>query len=186
MVACSVAVVMGLSVVTAPVASATSTSAAAAAPLLAPTATRTSDLAATLRADVAALLQDYIAGYGDRFTPTERRQLQSYRTDADRQLAAVVIATRRLEQSVSSGASPAVRKARGAAAQAAWRRAKAMADSSFDAARQILEPKLSFIERLGAARDYSTMMGRFDDLGAEIDAAAARAAARSLLTSESR
>jgi hypothetical protein len=121
------------------------------------------------------MLQDYIAGYGDRFTQAERKRLQTYRTDADRQLAAVVVATRRLEQATAAGSSLAVRRARAAAAQSAWRRAKSMADSSFASAREILEPKLSLIERLSAARDYSTMMGRFDDLGAQIDEAAARA-----------
>lgn len=154
---------------------ASAASPAAASPTSARTATAPSDTAATLRTDVAAMLQDYLARYGDRFTSNERRQLLSYRADADRQLAAVVVATRRLEQATATGASLAVRRARGAAAQAAWRRARSMADSSFASARQILEPRLSLIERLGAARDYSTMMGRFDALGAQIDAAAARA-----------
>lgn len=170
-----VASMAALSVITAPPSPAVTASPVTMALTGVPTATRPSDTAATLRTDVARLLQDYISGYGDRFTSAELRQLQTYRRDADRQLAAVVVATRRLEQVTDSGSSLAVRRARAAAAQAAWRRAKSSADSSFASARGILEPKLSLIERLSAARDYSTMMGRFDDLGEQIDDAAARA-----------
>lgn len=174
-IALGVATMSALTVLTAPPSSAVTTSSTAVAGAVVSTATRPSDAAATLRTDVARMLQDYIAGYGDRFTQAEKKQLQTYRTDADRQLAAVVVATRRLEQVTAAGSSLAVRRARAAAAQSAWRRAKSMADSSFASAREILEPRLSLIERLSAARDYGTMMGRFDDLGAQIDDAAARA-----------
>lgn len=174
-VAVGIAAVAALTVLPAQPSLAAMTSAIPAAPASVALEARTSDVAATLRADVAAVLQDYISGYGDRFTQAERKQLLTYKADADRQLLAVVIATRRLEQATASGASLALRRARGVAAQAAWRRAKARADSSFASARQILEPKLSLMERLSAARDYSTLMGRFDDLGAQIDAEAARA-----------
>lgn len=175
-IALGVATMAALTFLTAPPSSAVTTSSAAIAGAGVPTAARPSDDAATLRADIDRLLQDYIAGYGDRFTSGELRQLQTYRRNADRQLAAVVVATRRLEQATAAGSSLAVRRARGAAAQSAWRRAKSMADASFASAREILEPRLSLLERLSAARDYSTMMGRFDDLGMQIDAAAARAA----------
>lgn len=129
--------------------------------------------ARALRRDVAAMLQRYIDDYGDRFSGAERGQLMSYRANADRHLAAVVVTTRRLDQVTSNGSSIATRRAAGAAAQSAWRRAKAASDSSFASARRIMEPRLSVIERLQALRDYTTMTGRFDELGVLIDEAAA-------------
>jgi len=128
--------------------------------------------ARALRRDVAALLQKYLDDYGSRFTDAERQQLLGYRDDADNHLARVVLTTGILERAIASNAPARTRKAAAVNAQTAYRRAKTQADSALASARQIMEPKLSMLERLSALTDYNTMLDRFDALGARIDAAA--------------
>jgi hypothetical protein len=129
--------------------------------------------ARSLRRDVASMLQGYLDDYGDRFTGDERQQLVAYRADADRQLAAVVVTTGRLSRALTTGASATERRIAAVAAASTWKRAKRVADASWTSARQIMEPRLSLFEKLGALRDYDAMMGRFDDLGDRITAASA-------------
>jgi len=123
--------------------------------------------AATMRAsaidprrDVASLLQEYIDAY--------RTQLEGYRSDADRQLASVVVTTSRLRNAVAQGRSTRQVEASRRAALASWTRARDAADTSWNQARTIMEPKLSFLERLSALSDYNDLVGRFDALGEEI------------------
>jgi hypothetical protein len=119
------------------------------------------------------MLTRYLDDYGDRFTEAERQQLEGYRANADRQLAAVVVTTGRLSRATSNGAGASERRLAALAAKTAWRRAKAVADSTWTSARQIMEPRLSLFEKLGALRDYDAMMSRFADLGDRITAASA-------------
>lgn len=121
--------------------------------------------ARALRREVAALLQRYIDDYRDRFTEDEIALLQSYRSGADRQLASVVVTTGRLRRSIAGDASVSQVRANASRALTSWSRAKRTAETSWESARQIMEPRLSLFERLGAAGDYSAMMARFDDLG---------------------
>lgn len=121
-----------------------------------------------LRRDVASLLQEYIDAYRARFTPAELTQLEGYRSDADRQLASVVVTTSRLRNAIAQGRSARQVEAARRAALASWTRARAASTASWDQARTIMEPKLSFVERLSALSDYNDMIGRFDALGEEI------------------
>jgi len=121
-----------------------------------------------LRRDVASLLQEYIDAYRTRFTPAELTQLEGYRSDADRQLASVVVTTSRLRNAVAQGRSTRQVEASRRAALASWTRARDAADTSWNQARTIMEPKLSFLERLSALSDYNDLVGRFDALGEEI------------------
>ena len=118
--------------------------------------------ARALRRDVGELLQGYVDDYRDRFTPEEIAALLSYREAADRHLAAVVTTTTRLRTAVDAGSGErlAARRALGA-----WTRARATADTSWESARSIMEPRLSLIEKVGALRDYTAMTNRFDRLG---------------------
>lgn len=131
-------------------------------------ATAVRDSAIDLRRDVASLLQRYIDEYRPRFTPRELTQLEGYRSDADRQLASVVVTTSRLRTAIAQGRSARQVEAARRAALASWTRARAAANTSWDQARGIMEPKLSFLERLSALSDYNDMIGRFDRLGEEI------------------
>jgi hypothetical protein len=121
-----------------------------------------------LRRDVASLLQEYIDTYRTRFSASELTQLEGYRTDADRQLASVVVTTTRLRTAIAQGRSTRQIESARRAALASWTRARTAADTSWSQARTIMEPKLSFLERLSALSDYNDMIGRFDALGEEI------------------
>lgn len=121
-----------------------------------------------LRSDVSRLLQQYIDDYGDRFTPAELAQLRGYRTDADRQLASVVVTTSRLRNAVAQGRPSRQVEAARRAALASWTRARTEADTSWSQAATIMKPRLSLLEQLGALGDYNDMIGRFDALGDEI------------------
>jgi hypothetical protein len=124
--------------------------------------------ARALRREVASLLQRYIDQYRDRFSEDEVAQLQSYRSTADRQLATVVVTTNRLRNSITGDGSVAQVRANVAKAVTSWSRAKKTAETSWESARQIMEPRLSLFEKIGAANDYNAMMDRFDDLGDRI------------------
>jgi hypothetical protein len=126
-----------------------------------------------LRQETVAMLNRYLADYGDRVTAAENDQLRAYRTTADRQLATVVVTTRRLQSAVAAGAPRAQVLAAGRAAQRSHERARAAAQTSYEAARRIMEPQLSVFEGIGALRDYSAMMARFDGLRDRIDAVVA-------------
>ncbi len=121
--------------------------------------------ARALRREAGALIRDYQARYGDRLTTTERERLDLHRATADRQLATVVVTTRRLSQLVASSATPARLRSAARAALSAHRRARVAAETSFEAVRATLEPRLSLWEGLQALRDYDAMIGRFDILG---------------------
>jgi hypothetical protein len=123
--------------------------------------------ARALRRDVAALLQGYVDDYRDRFTPDEVATLLSYRDTADRHLATVVATTGRLRTAVATGSGERLAANR---ALTAWARARSAAERSWEAARSIMEPRLSLIEKVGALRDYDTMMDRFDRLGERLRA----------------
>ncbi len=123
-----------------------------------------------LRRQVAALLQGYLDDYGDRFTPAEITELLAYKANADRQLAGVVVTTKRLKRLIAIGAPKATTRSAGRAAQTSWRRARTTADATWEGARRIMEPRLSLFEQIGALRDYNATSGRFDDLGATISA----------------
>jgi hypothetical protein len=123
-----------------------------------------------LRRDTATLLTRYLTEYGDRFTTAENDQLRAYRAEADRTLAGVVVTTKRLQALVAAGAPRSQVLPAGRAAQRAHARARAAAGASYDGARRIMEPRLSLLEGIAAIREYDAMLGRFDDLGDDIDA----------------
>lgn len=126
--------------------------------------------ARALRREVAALLQRYIDDYRDRFTDAEVAQLLAYRSSADRQLASVVVTATRLRNSITNDAGVTQVRANASRALTSWSRAKRTAEASWESARQIMEPRLSLFEKLGAAGDYNAMMDRFEDLGDRISA----------------
>jgi hypothetical protein len=126
-----------------------------------------------LRQETVAMLGRYLADYGDRFTTAENDQLRAYQSTADRQLAGVVVTTRRLQTAVTAGAPRRDILAAGRAAQRSHQRARAAAQASYEGARRIMEPQLSLFEGISAIRDYDAMLGRFDDLGDRIDAVVA-------------
>lgn len=121
--------------------------------------------ARSLRKDVAALLQQYISDYQDRFSDAEVQKLLGYRSDADRKLATVVFTTSQLKSAATRSASPSQVKSAADKALASWSRARSTAESSWASARAIMEPRLSLFEKIGAANDYNSMMDRFDALG---------------------
>ena len=137
-------------------------------------ATRATREARLLRQETVAMLGRYLADYGDRFTTAENDQLRAYQATADRQLASVVVTTRRLQSAVARSAPRTEILAAGRAAQRAHQRARSAAQASYEGARRIMEPRLSLFEGLGAIRDYDAMLGRFDELGDRIDAVVAR------------
>ena len=124
--------------------------------------------AISLRSQVSTLLQSYMDTYSDRFTAQELKQLTALKSNADRQMAAVVLSVNRLRTAVIQGKSASAITAAKANATRAWSRAKSTAETSWEQARVIVEPKLSLFERLGALGDYNDTMARFDDLGADI------------------
>lgn len=152
-----------------------SASAAAASPPTVITASAAGDATAAirearlLRQETVAMLGRYLADYGDRFTIAENDQLRAYRANADRQLAGVVVTTKRLQSAVVRGAPRTEVLAVGRAAQRAHERARNAAQASYEGARRIMEPRLSLFEGIAAIRDYDAMLGRFDDLGESID-----------------
>lgn len=126
-----------------------------------------------LRQETVAMLDRYLADYGNRVSAAANDQLRAYRTSADRQLATVVVTARRLQSAVAVGAPRSEILAAGRAAQRSHARARAAAQTSYEGARRIMEPQLSLFEGIGALRDYNAMLGRFDSLGDRIDAVVA-------------
>lgn len=136
-------------------------------------ATSASREARQLRRETAALLTGYLTQYGDRFTTAENDELRAYQSEADRQLASVVVTTKRLQSLVAARAPRSQILTAGRAAQRAHERARLAADASYEGARRIMEPRLSLFEGIAAIREYDAMLGRFDDLGDRIDAVVA-------------
>jgi hypothetical protein len=126
--------------------------------------------ARALRLAVAEILGDYLTTYGDRFDGPETTQLSAYKAAADRQLALVVLAANRLRTVVADGGTPAAIRAATLAARTTQKRARATAETSFQRARVIVEPKLSLFEGLQALSDYQRMMDRFTALAERTDA----------------
>ena|GEM_PF-2017035 len=135
-------------------------------------ATAASSDSRQLRREVASTLGGYLSTYGDRFTSSETIKLKELTANTDRQLGFVVLATNRLRWSIAKGATDSQIKAVGKAAQATQKRARTTAETSFDQARVIVEPKLSLFERLQALSDYNSMLDRFDALGEQLTAIA--------------
>lgn len=130
--------------------------------------------ATSLRTQVSTLLQSYMDAYSDRFTAQELKQLTALKSNADRQMAGVVLSVNRLRTAVIQGKSASAVTAAKANATRSWSRAKSAAETSWEQARVIVEPKLSLFERLGALSDYNDTMAQFDDLGADITALSTR------------
>lgn len=161
--------VLATIVVTAPPATATH---APAAVQLSPAsdAAEASRAARELRTQTLAMIQRYIDDYGDRVDAADVVRLEQYKAAAQRNLTSVVVTSRRLATLVAQGAPRRDVVAAGRAAQRAHTRARVVADQSYNQARAILEPRLSWLEGLRALGDYDEMMGRFDALGARLDA----------------
>ena len=132
-------------------------------------AVEASSEARALRASTSSMIQRYIDEYGDRLTSAEAARLPEYKAAAQRNLTSVVVTTRRLATLVAQGAPRRDVVAAGRAAQRAHARARSVAIESYEQARALLEPKLSWIEGLQALRDYDEMLSRFDEVGDRID-----------------
>ena len=132
-------------------------------------AVEVSSEARALRASTSSMIQRYIDDYGGRLTAAEAARLPQYKDTAQRNLTSVVVTTRRLATLVGQGAPRRDVVAAGRAAQRAHARARSVAIESYEQARALLEPKLSWVEGLQALRDYDEMLSRFDDVGARID-----------------
>lgn len=126
------------------------------------------DEATTLSRDIARTLDGYARGYRGRLTKQEQRVLDGYVTQANRRMDDVVRETARLQRAARGGSLAAAELAR-SRSQTAWARAQMAAEDSFDSARAILEPHMSLGEKIEALADYTSLMGRFEDLGERID-----------------
>ncbi|MFM1917090.1 MAG: hypothetical protein RJB01_605 [Actinomycetota bacterium] len=115
------------------------------------------DAARELRSEVTTLSQEYEFAYGKRLSADERSQLSAISNQGTRQLTQLLSQIRRAER--SGKRSDWLR------AQRLHASATASAETQLLQARTILEPHLSFLERLNALSDYSRNMERFDSLG---------------------
>ena len=132
-------------------------------------AVEASSEARALRTSTSSMVQRYIDDYSGRLTAAEAVRLPQYKAAAQRNLTSVVVTTRRLATLVTQGAPRREVVAAGRAAQRAHARARSVAIDSYEQARALLEPKLSWIEGLQALRDYDDMLSRFDAVGDRID-----------------
>lgn len=126
------------------------------------------DEAAALKRDVARTMNGYARTFQRDLTRDERRILDSYVVTANRRLAEVVRETSRLERAARGRSVAQVEQAQ-TRSQSAWARAQLAAEESFDSARAILEPHMSLGDKIEALGDYTSLMGRFEDLGERID-----------------
>lgn len=133
-------------------------------------ATEASRAARELRTETLAMIQRYIDDYGDRVSAADVARLEQYRVAAQRNLTTLVVTSRRLAALVAQDAPRRDVVAAGRAAQRAHANARVVADRSYNQARAILEPRLSWLEGLRALVDYDEMMGRFNALGTRLDA----------------
>ena len=113
-----------------------------------------------LRSDVLATTNQYIDRYEGRMTVEDQRELRSTARQTRVELDALVRAIRRAEARDTTRTWKAAVRQHSAAAN--------LVDSRFDDVRSIIEPKLSFSEKLGAFADYSSAMRDFESLGAEL------------------
>jgi hypothetical protein len=113
-----------------------------------------------LRSDVVVTTNQYIDRYEGRLTVDDRRELRSTARQTRVELDALVRAIRRAEARDTTRAWKAAVRQHAAAAD--------LVDSRFDDVRSIIEPKLTFTEKLGAFADYSSAMRDFESLGAEL------------------
>lgn len=119
-----------------------------------------------LRSDVLATTNQYIDRYEDRLTIDGRRELRSTARQTRVELDALVRAIRRAEERDTTRAWKAAVRQHSAAAD--------LVDSRFDDVRSIIEPELTFSEKLSAFADYSSAMRYFESLGSELARRAAK------------
>lgn len=124
--------------------------------------------AAGLRTDVAKTMNGYARAFRGDLTRDEQRTLDTYVATANRRLNEVVRETRRLERAARGRSVTQVQAAQ-ARSQMAWARAQMAAEESFASARTILEPHMSLVDKIEALSDYTSLMGRFENLGERID-----------------
>lgn len=113
-----------------------------------------------LRSDVMATTNQYVDRYEGRLAVDDRRELRSTARQTRVELDALVRAIRRAEARDTTRTWKAAVRQHAAAAD--------LVDSRFADVRSIIEPKLTFSERLGAFADYSSAMRDFESLGAEL------------------
>lgn len=121
-----------------------------------------------LRTDVSQTIGSYVTEYGDRVTPTQKATLTSLARDADKELLKVQRAVSRAENIPSSKRSKKLIAIN--AALRAHAAAESRAEASLATARSILEPRLSFVEAIGAFSDYERLMDSYGNLGTALQA----------------
>ena len=125
--------------------------------------------AAAIRRDVRNLTSQYIRDYGDRLSAAERAELRDAQKQADLRLSRLATAAKKYRGAVRAGAKPyKVKRARRNLANA-WSQGKKQSEISEKSVRQILEPKLSFLEKLSALNELNEQTARYDDLGDRIN-----------------
>ena len=122
--------------------------------------------ARSLRTSVVQLTQDYEREYGPRVSAAERAELTSLSAQARRQMTALVGAIRKAERSN--------RAADWRAARSVHASALAAAETNFERAAALLQPRLSLGEQLRAYSDYTRTLREFQQLGDQIPGTAAR------------
>jgi hypothetical protein len=113
-----------------------------------------------LRSDVQTTTSQYIDRYEDRLTVADRRELRSTARETRIQLNALVRTVRRAEARDTKRAWRDALREHASAAD--------LIESRFDDVRSIIEPELSFSEKLSAFADYSSAMQAFESLGSEL------------------
>lgn len=122
--------------------------------------------ATAFRTDAVRQLQAYETKVSDRLAPAELARVHGLITDAQRQLARLAVATKRLDE-----ARPAQKAARKAAALAAYATARSSADAAIEEIQPLAVRAMGFGELLQAKADADEMLGRLDRLGSAIRSA---------------
>lgn len=125
--------------------------------------------AAAIRKDVRNLTSQYIRDYGDRLSAAERAELKNAQKQADLRLSRLVSASKKYRGAVRAGTKPYKVKRACKNLENAWKQGKKQSEISTKSVRQILEPKLSFLEKLSALNELNEQTARYDDLGDRIN-----------------
>lgn len=124
----------------------------------------------TFRAQMNAVLANYLADYGDRLNASELALSKELIAKADASLDGVQAATARTSTLASSGASKARALAASRAAEKSFTTSHDQALAALNQITPILQPRLGLFEALGAKRDADSMLAKFATVGAKITA----------------
>ena len=124
----------------------------------------------TFRAQMNAVLANYLKDYGDRLSASELALSKELIAKADSSLDGIQAATARTSTLASSGASKARVLAASRAAEKSFTTSHDQALAALNQITPILQPKLGLFEALGARRDADDMLAKFATVGTKITA----------------